>query len=37
MYVGETDNPSFAGGEEMEKLAGRIAESVGPSGRNKVS
>ncbi|GAA5855969.1 hypothetical protein JCM5353_008009, partial [Sporobolomyces roseus] len=35
VYVGEIDNPSFAGGEEMEKLASRIAESVGPSGPNK--
>ncbi|GAA5821682.1 hypothetical protein JCM10212_004397 [Sporobolomyces blumeae] len=35
VYVGETDNPSFAGGEEMEVLAQRIAKSVGPSGPNK--
>ncbi|GAA5997760.1 hypothetical protein JCM5350_003950 [Sporobolomyces pararoseus] len=35
VYVGETDNPSFAGGEDMETLSSRIAESVGPSGPNK--
>ncbi|GAA6019771.1 hypothetical protein JCM11491_005246 [Sporobolomyces phaffii] len=35
VYVGETDNPSFAGGESMDALSSRIAESVGPSGPNK--
>ncbi|KAK4046886.1 hypothetical protein OIV83_005782 [Microbotryomycetes sp. JL201] len=35
VYVGETDNPSFAGGEPMLELARRIAKSEGPSGLNR--
>ncbi|KAM0792638.1 hypothetical protein ACM66B_002432 [Microbotryomycetes sp. NB124-2] len=35
VYVGETDNPSFAGGEPMCDLARRIAMSEGPSGLNR--
>ncbi|GAA5942413.1 gamma-glutamylcyclotransferase [Sporobolomyces koalae] len=35
VYVGETHNPSFAGGEDMDTLSSRIARSVGPSGPNK--
>ncbi|KAI5477582.1 cation transport protein ChaC [Pseudohyphozyma bogoriensis] len=35
VYVGETDNPSFGGGEMMHDLARLIAKTVGPSGPNK--
>ncbi|BGP22492.1 hypothetical protein JCM10295v2_001371 [Rhodotorula toruloides] len=35
VYVGETHNPSFAGGMPMAELAEHIARSVGPSGANK--
>ncbi|PRQ70017.1 ChaC-like protein [Rhodotorula toruloides] len=35
VYVGETHNPSFAGGMPMAELADHIARSVGPSGANK--
>ncbi|GAA5930195.1 hypothetical protein JCM1841_000492 [Sporobolomyces salmonicolor] len=35
VYVGETTNPSFAGGEPLATLADRIAHTVGPSGPNK--
>ncbi|KAK4050020.1 hypothetical protein OIO90_005210 [Microbotryomycetes sp. JL221] len=35
VYVGETNNPSFAGGELMSDLAKRIATSEGPSGTNR--
>lgn len=36
VYVGETHNPSFAGGEPMAQLADHIAHARGPSGPNKV-
>ncbi|GAA5974864.1 hypothetical protein JCM11641_008402 [Rhodosporidiobolus odoratus] len=35
VYVAETDNPSFAGGEKMADLGSRIAKASGPSGPNK--
>ncbi|GAA6033302.1 hypothetical protein JCM8097_006681 [Rhodosporidiobolus ruineniae] len=35
VYVGETNNPSFAGGEVLDSLAERIAKTAGPSGPNK--
>ncbi|KWU41044.1 ChaC-like protein [Rhodotorula sp. JG-1b] len=35
LYVGETHNPSFAGGEPMTQLADHIAHARGPSGPNK--
>ncbi|GAA5910151.1 hypothetical protein JCM6882_006530 [Rhodosporidiobolus microsporus] len=35
VYVGETHNPSFAGGVPMEELAEVIARARGPSGPNK--
>ncbi|GAA5882362.1 hypothetical protein JCM3774_004320 [Rhodotorula dairenensis] len=35
VYVGETHNPSFAGGEPMAQLAKHIAHARGPSGPNK--
>ncbi|GAA5847836.1 hypothetical protein JCM9279_006658 [Rhodotorula babjevae] len=35
VYVGETDNPSFGGGEPMDQLASHIARTAGPSGPNK--
>jgi len=34
-YVGRPDNPSFIGSEQIDALARRIWQSVGPSGRNK--
>ncbi|GAA6024617.1 hypothetical protein JCM8202_005080 [Rhodotorula sphaerocarpa] len=35
VYVGETHNPSFIGGEPMAQLAEHIAHARGPSGPNK--
>ncbi|GAA5927341.1 hypothetical protein JCM10213_003445 [Rhodosporidiobolus nylandii] len=35
VYVGETHNPSFGGGEPMASLAAHIAKTAGPSGPNK--
>ncbi|POY72952.1 hypothetical protein BMF94_4028 [Rhodotorula taiwanensis] len=35
VYVGETHNPSFVGGEPMRQLAHHIAHARGPSGPNK--
>ncbi|SCV72595.1 BQ2448_4132 [Microbotryum intermedium] len=35
VYVGESDNPSFAGGTPMRELAQKIATAHGPSGPNK--
>ncbi|SCZ92579.1 BZ3500_MvSof-1268-A1-R1_Chr5-2g07997 [Microbotryum saponariae] len=35
VYVGELDNPSFAGGTPMRELARKIATAHGPSGPNK--
>jgi len=35
VYVGRSDNPSFIGSEPLDKLAQRIWQNIGPSGRNK--
>ncbi|GAA6052458.1 hypothetical protein JCM3770_001123 [Rhodotorula araucariae] len=35
VYVGETHNPSFGGGEAMDQLGKHIARTAGPSGPNK--
>jgi len=35
VYVGTIDNPAFVGSEPIDKLAERIWQCIGPSGRNK--
>lgn len=34
-YIGDEDNPNFAGTEDIDTIAGTIVECRGPSGHNK--